>query len=196
MTVPPPRPTADRAGSWAASLRRLHALVRSNNEDLDLDRTLAAVCLGLLEGLGFGVAVINLVVPDGDPVVVACEGDDDARAALLGRSAPREMWDEWMAQCDEVGSLLVTTATPSGATTCRRGRLAPRGRAAGPAAHPWLGAARRHQRRPAPRRHAARPQAAAAARDVRRPGQRRRRERAAAQLAQGAGRGAGARSDG
>ena len=106
MKVPPP-PAADRAVSLVGSLRRLHGLVRSINEDLDLDRTLSAVCLGLVEGLGFGVAVINLVMPDGDLEVVTCEGDDDARAALLGQSAPRAMWDEWMAQCDEVGSLLV-----------------------------------------------------------------------------------------
>ena len=107
MSVPPSPAAADRADSLVGSLRRLHGLVRSINEDLDLDRTLSAVCLGLVEGLGFGVAVINLVMPHGDLEVVACEGDDDARAALLGQSAPRAMWDEWMAQCDEVGSLLV-----------------------------------------------------------------------------------------
>ena len=107
MSVSPLHPAADQAEAWAASLRRLHSLVRSINEDLDLDRTLAAVCLGLVEGLGFGVAVINLVLPDGDLQVVACEGDDDARAALLGQSAPRAMWDVWMAQCEQVGSLLV-----------------------------------------------------------------------------------------
>ena len=107
MKVPPPRSSADRADSLVGSLRRLHALVRSINEGLDLDRTLAAVCLGLVEGLGFGVAVINLVMPNGDLQVVACEGDDDASAALLGQSAPRAMWEAWMAQCDEVGSLLV-----------------------------------------------------------------------------------------
>ena len=105
--MPPPPVAADRAESWAASLRRLHGLVRSINEDLDLERTLATVCLGLVEGLGFGVAVINLVVPGGDLEVVACEGDDAARAALMGQSASRAMWDVWMAQCDEVGSLLV-----------------------------------------------------------------------------------------
>ena len=107
MTVPQPRSRADRGGSWAEALRRLHGLVRSINEDLDLDRTLTAVCLGLVEGLGFGVAVVNLVMPDGDLRVVKCEGDDDARGALLGRSAPRDMWDAWLAQCEPVGSLLV-----------------------------------------------------------------------------------------
>jgi diguanylate cyclase (GGDEF)-like protein/PAS domain S-box-containing protein len=107
VTVPPPRSAADHAESWAASLRRLHALVRSVNADLDLGRTLTAVCHGLVEGLGFGVAVVNLVLPSGDLEVVACEGDDGACAALLGQRGSRGMWDDWMAQCDEVGSLLV-----------------------------------------------------------------------------------------
>jgi hypothetical protein len=121
VKVPTPRAAADRAESLVGSLRRLHGLVRAVNEDLDLDRTLAAVCLGLVEGLGFGVAVINLVRSDGDLEVVACEGDDDARAAMLGQSAPRATWDVWMAQCDEVGSLLIDYRHVSGRTTSRRG---------------------------------------------------------------------------
>lgn len=106
MSVPLRSP-AERADSLIASLRRLHGLVRSINADLDLDRTLENVCVGLVEGLGFGVAVINLVMPGGDLEVVACAGDDDARQALLGQSAPRAMWDAWLAQCEEVGNLLV-----------------------------------------------------------------------------------------
>ena len=96
-----------RGVSRAASLRRLHGLVRSVNGDLDLDRTLTAVCRGVVEGLGFRVAVVNLVLPGGDLEVVACEGDEDARAALLGQRGSRRTWERCMAGCEQVGDLLV-----------------------------------------------------------------------------------------
>ena len=99
--------TSTRAEARDASLRRLHALVRSVNGDLDLDRTLAAVCQGVVEGLGFGVAVVNLVRPDGALEVVACAGDESARAALLGQRASRQTWDLWLDSCERVGELLV-----------------------------------------------------------------------------------------
>ncbi len=96
-----------RERARTASLRRLHRLVRTLNGDLDLDRTLTSVCRGVIEGLGFRVAVVNLVRPDGDLEVVACEGDDGARAALLGQRGARDVWDAWLAACTPVGSLLV-----------------------------------------------------------------------------------------
>ena len=98
--------SSERDEARAASLRRLHGLVRSVNGDLDLDRTLDAVCRGLVEGLGFGVAVVNLVMADGALEVVACAGTE-ASAALLGQRAAREVWDVWIGACDPVGDLLV-----------------------------------------------------------------------------------------
>ena len=112
--------SADRAEARAGSLRRLHGLVRAVNADLDLDRTLQAVCLGLVEGLGFGVAVVNLVLANGDLEVVACEGDPGARAALLGTRASRRFWDDLLAECEPVGEVLVDyrhTAWEDEATT-------------------------------------------------------------------------------
>ncbi len=99
--------SSTRDEARAASLRRLHGLVRSVNGDLDLGRTLGAVCRGLVEGLGFGVAVVNLVMADGALEVVACEGSVEAGAALLGQRAAREVWDAWIADCHVVGDLLV-----------------------------------------------------------------------------------------
>jgi diguanylate cyclase (GGDEF)-like protein/PAS domain S-box-containing protein len=96
--------------SRAASLQRLHGLVRAVNGDLDLDRTLQSVCQGVVDGLGFDVAVMNLVVPGGDLEVVACAGDEDARAALLGTRAGRATWDRIMQACRPVGELLVDYA--------------------------------------------------------------------------------------
>ncbi len=105
-------PVSTRADARAASLRRLHGLVRSVNDDLDLDRTLATVCRGVVEGLGFRVAVVNLTLADGDLQVVACEGDADARAALLGQRGRRAEWDLWMGRCTVVGDLLVDYCHP------------------------------------------------------------------------------------
>ncbi|MCU1588832.1 MAG: diguanylate cyclase/phosphodiesterase with sensor(s) [Frankiales bacterium] len=90
-----------------ASLRRLHALVRGINGDLDLDRTLEAVTSGIVEGLGFEVTVINMVQSDGDFEVVAVAGSDEARETLLGQRGQRAEWERWMSLCTPVGALLV-----------------------------------------------------------------------------------------
>ncbi|GAC1607597.1 MAG: hypothetical protein NVS3B26_01430 [Mycobacteriales bacterium] len=90
-----------------ASLRRLHALVRGINGDLDLDRTLEAITNGVVEGMGFEVAVVNLVQPDRNFKVVAVAGSEEARAQLLGQRGQRADWDRWMSLCTPVGALLV-----------------------------------------------------------------------------------------
>ncbi len=88
------------------ALARLHALVRGINADLDLPRTLQAVCEGVVVGLGFEVAVVNLV-QDGAVEVVAVEGSDDARAALLGQRGATDEWERWVGRCSPVGGVLV-----------------------------------------------------------------------------------------
>ena len=95
------------APSRAASLRHLHALVSSINGGLDVDRTLQAVCQGVVDGLGFEAAVVNLVLPDGALEVVAVAGSQDAYRALFGSRAGRAEWDQVLAACTPVGALLV-----------------------------------------------------------------------------------------
>ena len=90
-----------------ASLRRLHALSRTINGDLDLGRTLDAVCHGVVDGLGFEVAVVNLVMPDGALEVVSVAGSQSAHDALFGTSAPRREWDLLLDACTPVGDVLV-----------------------------------------------------------------------------------------
>ena len=97
--------TADVA--HANSLRRLHALVRSMNGDLDLGRTLDAVIRGVVDEMGFAVAVVNLVQPDGDFEVVAVAGSAEAQAALLGERGSGEEWARWLRDCTPVGDVLV-----------------------------------------------------------------------------------------
>ena len=98
---------ADERDAQNASFRRLHGLVRIINGDLDLERTLEAVTNGIVEALGFQVTVINLVQPDGDFLVVAVAGSEEARQALLGQRGQRAQWDRWMSLCTPVGELLV-----------------------------------------------------------------------------------------
>ncbi len=91
----------------AASLRRLYELARTVNGDLDLNRTLQSVCQGVVDGLGFGVAVLNLVTSEGDLHVVAVAGDERAAQELLGTRASRAVWESLLAACEPVGELLV-----------------------------------------------------------------------------------------
>ncbi|MCW2606320.1 MAG: diguanylate cyclase [Frankiales bacterium] len=109
MTLPRVLPSAPEAtpDARAASLQRLHELVRTVNGDLDLERTLQSVCQGVVDGLDFEVAVLNLVMPDGALEVVAFAGDAEAGATLLGSRAPREVWDGLLAVCEPVGELLL-----------------------------------------------------------------------------------------
>jgi diguanylate cyclase (GGDEF)-like protein/PAS domain S-box-containing protein len=102
----PERPDEQRA-AHEASLRRLHDLVRTINGDLDLDRTLEAVTHGIVEGLGFQVTVVNLVQADGDFLVVAVAGSEEARETLLGQRGARQKWERYMSLCEPVGALLV-----------------------------------------------------------------------------------------
>lgn len=95
------------AEARAASLRRLHALVGTINQDLDLETTLRAVAQGVVDGLGFQVAVVNLVGDSGDLEVVAVAGPDAARDALLGTVGTRAGWDAYLDQCQRAGALLV-----------------------------------------------------------------------------------------
>ena len=100
VSLPTPRSSRETA------LRRLHGLARTVNGDLDLRRTLDNVCQGVVEGLGFAVAVVNLVTPEGLEVV-SCAGDEQARSTLLGTRASRAEWDAMLSLCDPVGELLI-----------------------------------------------------------------------------------------
>ena len=46
-------------------------------------------------------------MPDGCLEVVACAGNEQAKADLLGQRATRQAWDAWLATCEPVGELLV-----------------------------------------------------------------------------------------
>jgi diguanylate cyclase (GGDEF)-like protein/PAS domain S-box-containing protein len=98
--------TPDEAAAQARALRTLHEVVVQINADLDLPATLQAVVDGVVEGLGFGIAAVNLVRADGDLEVVAVAGSAEARAALLGSVGPRVDWDALLGEGEPWGALL------------------------------------------------------------------------------------------
>lgn len=100
-------PAGGSDAARADALRRLHALSRRIIGDLHLGRTLDAVCQGVTDGLGFEVAVVNLVMPDGALEVVSVAGSQSAHDALFGTRAPRQDWDRLLGGCASVGDLLV-----------------------------------------------------------------------------------------
>jgi diguanylate cyclase (GGDEF)-like protein/PAS domain S-box-containing protein len=72
---------------------------------LDLNETLQEVVQAVVDRLGFGAAVINLVVPGDMCEVVAVAGPPEVAAALLGTRASTETWRALLAACESWGEL-------------------------------------------------------------------------------------------
>ncbi|MBA3233931.1 MAG: diguanylate cyclase [Propionibacteriales bacterium] len=92
-------------GLTLSTLRDLQRLILRVNAGPDLDTTLKAVVDGVVEGLGFGVAVVNLVRDDDTVEVVAVAGSDDATRALLGGVGTVNDWHQALAVADEHGGV-------------------------------------------------------------------------------------------
>ena len=88
-----------------AGLRQLYELIGALNHERSLDATLTRVVEGVVAGLGFGVAAVNVVQPDGSFETVAVAGSDDARQTLLGARAPANAFDVEFAVAEHWGSL-------------------------------------------------------------------------------------------
>ncbi|QOV36422.1 diguanylate cyclase [Streptomyces ferrugineus] len=78
-------------------------------EDIHVARSLAdtlqAVSDGVVAGLGFELACVNLVRPDGDLVVASFSGDAEAEARITGRVGVRASWDRRLSMGEAWGSL-------------------------------------------------------------------------------------------
>ena len=86
--------TIEDVGSVAVSeLRRLSELIGRVTAGRTLEETLQAVVDGVVRGVGFGVAVLNLADPDGSFRTVAVAGSDDARRELLHATYPADTYD-------------------------------------------------------------------------------------------------------
>ncbi|WP_335935202.1 diguanylate cyclase CdgB [Streptomyces sp. PTD5-9] len=76
-----------------ATLRQLHQAVGELNTARSLADTLQTVADGIVSGLGYGLACVNLVRADGDLVVASFAGNSAAEALITGRIGSRASWE-------------------------------------------------------------------------------------------------------
>jgi diguanylate cyclase (GGDEF)-like protein/PAS domain S-box-containing protein len=88
-----------------AALRRLYEITGRITSGRTLDHTLQAIVDAVVEGVGFGVAVVNYRHPDGSFEVVAVSGSDEARAELLGCRYEAHEFESELARADAWGRL-------------------------------------------------------------------------------------------
>lgn len=88
-----------------ATLRQLHQAVANLNQARSLADTLQTVADGIVAGLGYELACVNLVQPDGDLIVASLAGDDSAAALMTGRVGSRESWERRLAMGEAWGDL-------------------------------------------------------------------------------------------
>jgi diguanylate cyclase (GGDEF)-like protein/PAS domain S-box-containing protein len=87
------------------AVRRLYEVSARMGAGRSLAETLQAVVDGVVDGLGFGIAVLNLRHPDGKFEVIAVAGSPDAREALLGTVSAADIFDADFAIADKWGGL-------------------------------------------------------------------------------------------
>ncbi|CAM5446336.1 Diguanylate cyclase OS=Streptomyces alboniger OX=132473 GN=CP975_15905 PE=4 SV=1 [Streptomyces alboniger] len=88
-----------------ATLRQLHQVVAELNTARSLADTLQTVADGIVNGLGYELACVNLVRPDGDLVVAAFAGNTAAEALITGRVGSRDAWERRLAMGESWGAL-------------------------------------------------------------------------------------------
>ncbi|MGW4732754.1 diguanylate cyclase CdgB [Streptomyces shenzhenensis] len=88
-----------------ASLRQLHQAMADMNTARSLADTLQTVADGSVTALGYEMACVNLVRPDGDLVVAAFSGNSAAEALITGRVGSRESWERRLNMGEAWGDL-------------------------------------------------------------------------------------------
>ncbi|MEU6282245.1 MULTISPECIES: diguanylate cyclase CdgB [unclassified Streptomyces] len=89
-----------------ASLRQLHQVMADMNTARSLADTLQTVADGAVTALGYEMAAVNLVRPDGDLVVAAFSGNSAAESLITGRAGSRDSWDRRLAMGERWGDLV------------------------------------------------------------------------------------------
>ncbi|MGW0330463.1 diguanylate cyclase CdgB [Streptomyces sp. NPDC003011] len=89
-----------------ASLRQLHQVMADMNAARSLADTLQTVADGVVAALGYELACVNLVRPDGDLVVAAFAGNSAAEALITGRVGSRESWERRLSMGEHWGGLV------------------------------------------------------------------------------------------
>ncbi len=87
------------------ALRLLHRVIADLNTARDLNGTLQAVVDGVVSTLGFELAAVNVIRPDGDLEVAAVAGSDEVRRVLAGQVGSGKAWERLFASAEEWGSL-------------------------------------------------------------------------------------------
>ncbi len=77
----------------------------AGNMPPELEATLDLLSQTIVNTLGFGVAVVNLVGPDETLEVVSCAGPAEVREQLLGRTDTKEHWQRILQASEEWGRL-------------------------------------------------------------------------------------------
>ncbi|WP_128381112.1 diguanylate cyclase CdgB [Streptomyces cavernae] len=88
-----------------ATLRQLHQVMADMNTARSLADTLQTVADGVVTGLGYELAAVNLVRPDGDLVVAALAGNSAAEALITGRVGSRASWERRLRMGEAWGDL-------------------------------------------------------------------------------------------
>ncbi|OXY95511.1 diguanylate cyclase CdgB [Streptomyces diastatochromogenes] len=89
-----------------ASLRQLHQVMADMNTARSLADTLQTVSDGVVGALGYEMACVNLVRPDGDLVVAAFSGNSAAEALITGRVGSRDSWLRRLSMGEQWGDLV------------------------------------------------------------------------------------------
>ncbi|MFD5794391.1 diguanylate cyclase CdgB [Streptomyces diastatochromogenes] len=89
-----------------ASLRQLHQVMADMNTARSLADTLQTVADGVVGALGYEMACVNLVRPDGDLVVAAFSGNSAAEALITGRVGSRDSWLRRLSMGEQWGDLV------------------------------------------------------------------------------------------
>ncbi|WP_369242309.1 diguanylate cyclase CdgB [Streptomyces sp. R21] len=88
-----------------AALDQLHQVMADMSTAGGLADTLQTVADGVVNGLGYELACVNLVRPDGDLVVAALAGNSAAEALITGRVGSRASWDRRLGMGEAWGEL-------------------------------------------------------------------------------------------
>ncbi|WP_431034670.1 diguanylate cyclase CdgB [Streptomyces sp. P6-2-1] len=88
-----------------ATMRQLHQAVADLATARSLADTLQAVVDGVVNGIGWELAAVNIVQPDGDLVVAALSGSEAADSLMTGRVGSRTAWERRLAAAEQWGAL-------------------------------------------------------------------------------------------
>jgi diguanylate cyclase (GGDEF)-like protein/PAS domain S-box-containing protein len=103
--MPPDRTAPVQATTDGPAAQLLAELARRIASSLELRQTLQYVVQAVVDQLGFGCAVMNLVRSGDMCEVVAIAGPEEAARALLGTRASVESWHRLLASCESWGDL-------------------------------------------------------------------------------------------